>query len=190
MHAETPGIFEVEGAVVDEHGSFGRTLGEFECDAIDGLFRLAGIEVTGAEEGLEILAQAESLDAVIVEFTGLVIDGSNEVFAGAGNGGEDGAGLGVFPGLSKHKSGELFAGERPGPVEESAIEILVEGDLSGVEGGEGEVVALAKFFPVQAKVRRIGQDLLVIPAIGEDDAANIPEQRSNRRHGNSSKAGH
>src|SRR6516165_2057569 len=127
LHAETPGVFEVQRAVVDEHGVLGRTLADVKGDAEDVLFGLAGVQITRAEEGFEIVAQFKGFDAVVVELPGFVIDRSDVVFAGAGDRGKDRARLGVFPGLSKHEGGEFLATEGARAVEESAIEILVDG---------------------------------------------------------------
>src|SRR3974377_876366 len=72
MHPEAPGVFEVERAVVDENGALGRTLADVQGNTENMLFGFAGVEITGAEEGLEIAAKLKGFDAVIVEFTRFV----------------------------------------------------------------------------------------------------------------------
>jgi hypothetical protein len=176
LHAETPGVFEVERAVVDEHGVLGRTLGDVKGDAEDVLFGLAGVQITRAEESFEISAEFKGFDAVVIKLTGFVIDGSDVVFAGAGDGGKDRACLGIFPGLRKHEGGEVLAAEGARAVEESAIEILVEGNLSGIKGGKREVMALAELFPIEPEGLCGSHAGLVIPAVGENDATDVPEQ--------------
>src|SRR5215472_3984538 len=182
MHAEPSRVFEIEGAVVDEHGVLGRTLTNFKGHAEDVLFGLAGVQIARAKEGFEILAEFEGFDAVVVEFARFIIDGSHVVFSGAGNGGKDRASLWVFPGLSKHEGREFFPSEGARAVHESAIEILVEGNLSGVKGGKREVVALAELFPIEAESLSGSHAGLVIPTVSENDPTDVPEQRSNLRH--------
>src|SRR5215469_10162282 len=168
LHAETPGVFKVERAVVDEHGVLGRTLGDVKGDAEDVLFGLAGVQITRAEESFEISAEFKGFDAVVIKLTGFVIDGSD--------GGKDRACLGIFPGLRKHEGGEVLAAEGARAVEESAIEILVDGNLSGIKGRKREVMALAELFPIETKGLCGSHAGLVIPAVGENDATDVPEQ--------------
>ncbi len=67
VHAQTPRALEVERPVVNEKALLRRTLGNFQRDTKDGLFRLAGANITGAEENEEISSKVEGLNAVLVE---------------------------------------------------------------------------------------------------------------------------
>ena len=96
----------------------------------------------------------EGLNTVLVELQRLVIDGTDKVFPGAGYLIEDCSSLRVFLGLREHKSRELLASERARTIEQSPVEIFIQSDLPGVEGRERKIVAVLKFFPIQAKGAR------------------------------------
>jgi hypothetical protein len=66
VHAEAAGVFQVQGAVVNEDTFFRGPLGHFQSDTEDGFFGLAGVQVTGAEKSSEVFSQVKCLDAVIV----------------------------------------------------------------------------------------------------------------------------
>jgi hypothetical protein len=176
VHAKTPGVFEVQWAVVDEKAVFGLALGDFESDAKNIFFGLAAAEVAGAEENLKVAAKRKSFDAVFVEFEWLIVDGADEIFSGARQGGEDGARVGEFPGLGEHEGCEFFAREGTGAVEESAVEILVELDVTSVESGKRKFMAVLKFFPIEMKSGGGFAAGTAIPAIGEDHAADVKEE--------------
>src|SRR5205814_4478166 len=82
-HPETARAFQVERAVVDEKTFFGRALRLFQSDAVDGFLRLAGANVTGAEENKEISSEIEGLNAVMVKLERLIVDRADTVFSGA-----------------------------------------------------------------------------------------------------------
>ena len=76
------GAFQVQSAIVDEAALFGRDLGGFEGQAVDVAFRLAQADETGAEKQAEDISQAESFDAVVVEFPRFVVDRPHQILAG------------------------------------------------------------------------------------------------------------
>src|SRR5262249_50466037 len=80
VHAELSGIFEVQRAIIDKEAFHRGALGNFKSDAEDGLFGLAGVQVTRAEENLEVASQMEFGDAEFVEFEWLIVDGADEIF--------------------------------------------------------------------------------------------------------------
>jgi len=177
VHAEFAGAFEVQRAVIDEHTLVRGPLGNPQSDAEDELFGLARMHITGTEEDLEVPAKLEGLDAIFIELQGLVVDGADEVFAGAGDFIEDGSRLRVLPGLREHEGSEIFAGKRARPIEQSAIEIFVERDVAGIESREAEFVAILEFVPVELKGFGGGAAGIAVPPIGKDNASNVPEQR-------------
>ncbi len=136
VHAEAPRALQIQWPVIDEKTLLWRALSDFQSDAKDGFFGLAGAHVTGAKENQKVPAKVEGLNAVLVEFQRLIIDGADEVFPGARDLIENGAGLWAFLGLCEHEGGELLAGEGALAIEQSAVEIFVQGDLTGVEGRE------------------------------------------------------
>src|SRR6266446_796669 len=151
VHAEATRAFQVERPVIDEKTFFWRALGHFQSDAIDRFLRLAGTDVTGAEENKEISSKIEGFDAVLVEFERLVIDGTDKVFSGARDFMENGARFRKFLGLREHESYELLASEAARAVKQGAVEIFIQGNLAGVEGRKGKVVTVLKFFPFEMK---------------------------------------
>src|SRR5262249_716986 len=60
-------------------------------------------------------------------------------------------------------------------VEDRAVEILVERNHSGIECGKGKIVSLAKLFLVEMECFGSGTSRVMVPAVREDDAADIPE---------------
>src|SRR5277367_4609412 len=121
------------------------------------------MHVAGAEKNLEVLAKAKGFDAVLIEFEWFVVDGADEILAGARGGAKHGARFRIFLGLRKHEGGEFFAGERAMAVEKRAIEILGERSVAGVEGGESQIVTILKFFPIKIKFRGRGATRVTIP---------------------------
>ena len=88
---EAAWAFKIERAVVNEDAVFWGALSDGQGDAEDAFFRLARVDVTGAEENLEALAEVEGFDAVLIEFERFVVDGADEIFAGVRAGIENGA---------------------------------------------------------------------------------------------------
>jgi len=183
---EASRTFEIEEAIINENAFFGCPLSDGKRDAENAFFGLARMDVTGTEKNLKTLAKVEGFDAVLIQLKRLVVDRSDEVAAGLHAGLEDGAGSGIFPGLCKHEGGEFLAGKFSRPVEERSIEIFVDGNLSGIEGREAEIVAVLKVLPI--KIEGVGGFLTgsAIPAVGENHAADIPEEGGDARHGHNS----
>src|ERR1700757_4686988 len=140
VHPEAARTFQVERPVIDEKAFFGSTLSDFQSDAIDGFLRLTGANITRAEKNKEISSEIEGFNAVLVEFERLVVDGADKVFSGARNFIENSARIRIFLGLREHERDELLAAEATRTVEQSAVEIFVQGDLAGVEGRKGKIV--------------------------------------------------
>src|SRR6266446_5999235 len=184
--AETARAFKIERAVVDEDTFFRLALSDGERDTENAFFRFARVDVARAKENLETFAKVESFDAVLIQFERFVVDGADEILFGLHYGIENGARAGIFFGLREHKGGEFFAGNFSGAVEQGAVEIFVDGNLTGIECGKAQVMAVLKFFPVE--VKRIGGCLAgaAVPAVGEDDAADIPEECCDAWHRESS----
>ena len=176
IHAQATRALEVQRAVVNEDAFFWLTLSDFESDAENVFFRLAGADVARAEKDEKFFAQMESFDAVFVEFERLVVDSTDEIFLSLRQGTENSAGAGIFLGLGEHEGGELFASEGASAVEERAVEIFVERDEAGVEGREGEVVAVFEFFPVNVESAGAFTARVAVPTVGEDDSADVPEK--------------
>src|SRR6266403_171661 len=153
VHPKATRAFQVERPVIDEKTFFCRALRYFQSDAIDGLLGLTGANVTGAEENEEISAKIEGLNAVLVEFERLVIDGADKVFSGARDFVENGARFRIFLGLREHERDELLAAEAARAIEQSAVEIFIQSDLAGVEGRKGKIVTVLEFFPIEVECR-------------------------------------
>jgi hypothetical protein len=182
--ADTAGAFEIERAIVNENALFGLALGDSESDAEDAFLGFAGMDIAGTEENLEAFAQVEGLDAMLIQFERFVVDGADEISVGLYGGVEDRAGSWIFLGLGEHERGEFFTRKFSGTVEESTVEIFVDGDLPGVEGGKTQVVAVLKFLPIEMEDVAGGFAGIAIPAVGENDAADIPEEGGDGWHGN------
>ena len=93
---------------MNTHCSGGRWVTS-QSDAKDHFFGLARTHVAGAEEDNEISAQMERLDAVLVELQRLVVDGTDEVLAGARGVSQNRAHIRILFRLREHEGGEFLA---------------------------------------------------------------------------------
>src|SRR5215813_5641917 len=175
LQTKLAGAFKVQGPVVDEDAFFRRTLCNFERDLENRGFRLARMDVTGAEKHEKVAAEFECFDAVFVEFERLVVDGADEIFLCVGNRIQNFARARKGFGLRIHEGNELFARKRARAIEESAVKILFHRDLATVKGRKRKVVAVGELLPIEMK--RFGRDFagLVVPAVRQNDSANVPE---------------
>src|ERR1700704_4861494 len=183
VHSQTPGTFQIQRAVVNEKTLFRRTLRDVEGHAKDQLFRFARSNVAGAEEDQKISSKMKRLNSVLIELQRLIVDGADEIFPGGSDLIENRASFRILFRLGEHERSELLARERARAVEQRSIQIFVEGDEAGIECGEREVVAVPKILPVQVKRIRGFFSRNVIPTVSQDDASNVPEQRSDFRQG-------
>jgi hypothetical protein len=181
-HTEAARSFEVEGAIVNEDALFGPPLRNGKRHTEDAFFGFTGMDVAGAEENLEAAAKIKSFDAVLIELERFVIYGADKIAIGGNALIEYGSDSGKFLRLGKHEGGELFAGEFSRAIEESAIEVVVEGELARVESRERKFVTVLKVVPVEMKGFAGFLAGVAVPTISENDAANIPKQSSDASH--------
>src|SRR5262249_18251658 len=134
------------------------------------------MQVRGTEKEPEVSSQVEGFDAVLVEFERLVVDCADEVFLRASYFIQNRPRVRILLGLRKHEGRKFLPRERARAVEQGTVEIFVQGDLSGVERGEREVVTVLEFFPIEAKRGGSLFARFAIPTIGQNDAANIPKE--------------
>jgi hypothetical protein len=183
VHAQAPRILQIHGAVVNENALLRGFLRYFQGNSKDGFLRFSRMDIAGAEKCLEVATEIELCNAVIVQFQRLVVDRCDEVFAGECGPRKNGASFRIFLGLGKHKRDKFFAGEGMRAVEESPIQILVQSDLSRVESGEGEVVAVLEILPIELESFRSTAARFAIPTVGKNNAADIPKKRGDTRQG-------
>src|SRR6266699_3477661 len=153
-----------------------RTLRDLQRHAKNGFFGLARMHVARAEKNQEVSSKIEGLDAVLIELQGLIVDGADKVFLGLRHPVQNRSRIRILLGLRKHEGRELFARERARAIEERAVEIFIEGDLAAIEGRKREVVPVLEFFPVQVKRGGSLFPRSAVPAVGQDDAADVPKQ--------------
>src|SRR5215471_4265315 len=146
------------------------------------------MNIAGAEEDLKTAAKVERFDAVLVQLQRLVVDGADEVAAAGGALIENRTDRGNFSGLSEHEGGELLARKFSRPVEQRPFEVIVQRKLAGIERGKGKFVAVLKVLPVE--VKGFGGLLagIAVPAVGQNDAADVPEKSGDASHERSSLA--
>src|SRR4029077_8985778 len=149
LHPQTARTFEVQRTIIDKYALLRRALGDLESNAKDGFFGLARTHVARTEENNEIAAQLERFDAVLIELQRLVVDGTDEVLAGARGVSQDRTHIRILFRLREHEGGEFLARKRARAIKKRAVEIFVQRNLAGVEGGKGEVVPVLKFFVVE-----------------------------------------
>src|SRR5215475_2665742 len=181
-HTQTAWGFEVESSVVNEQACLRTSLRDRESDAKDLFLGLARMDVTGAEEDLKTAAKMEGFDAVLIQLERLVVDGADEVAVGGGALLENRANRRKFFGLGEHESSELFTGEFARAVEKRSVQVFVQRKLAGVECREGKFVAILKILPVQMEGLARFLTGVAVPAVGQNDTANVPKQGCDARH--------
>ena len=176
MHTQLGGAFEVESAIVDEATFFGWALGDFEGEAIDRFLGLAKSDETGTDEQAEDFTQAEGLDAIEVEVGGFVVDGAHQIVAGVRQrtGQFEDRRVGLRE--RQHVVFEVFDGEGAGSIENGAVEIFVKADLAAFKGRDDHVMAVVEFGFVETEMIEGLLALGVVPGVGEQHAADIPEE--------------
>src|SRR5260370_9989541 len=181
VHAQAPRIFQVQRPVVDEPELLPWALSALQRDEKNRFLRLARVQITRAEKHLEVSSQSKRFDAVFVQLQRFVVDRADKIFSGSRRGVEHGARLRVLLRLREHERREFFPCEPARPVEQRAVEILIQRNVPGIKRRKRKVVAILKFFPIQAK--RLGRfaPRPRVPAIGQDDPADVPKQRRDFR---------
>src|SRR6266849_1509037 len=183
VHSQTPGTFQIQRAVVDEKTFFGRALRNLESHAKDQFFRFARSNVAGAEEDQKISSKMKCLNAVLVELQRLIIDRADEILPRGSDLVEDRPSSRIFFRLGEHECGELLAGERARAIEQCSVQILIQGNEAGIECREREFMAVAKFLPVQVEGVCAFFSRHMFPPVRQDDASDVPNQRSDCRQG-------
>ena len=166
VEAELSRTLQVQGAIIYKDAFLGVSLRNFQRDAKNGGFRLAGMDVTGAEEDQKVFAQVKGFDSILIEFERLVVDGADEIFSRCRDGIEDFTRTRQRTRLREHKRSEFLASERTRTIEERAIQIFFKRDLAAVEGGKGEVVAVGKILPIEMESFCGGLARAAVPAVG------------------------
>src|ERR1700730_9509866 len=181
VHSQPPRALQIQRPVIDKHALFGQPVRHFQRHTKDQLLWLARTNVTRAEENQEISAQIKRLDAVLVELQRLVIDCADKIFLGARHNIQNRARFPILLRLREHECRELFSRKRARTVKQRPVQILVQRDVPGIKGGKRQFVAVLKLFPIQIKNGSRLTARPAIPAVGEDDASNVPKQRRNFR---------
>src|SRR5262252_3362615 len=140
------------------------------------------MDIARAEKDLEVATKVESFYPIPVQLERLIVDGPDEVAICSSALIEDCAAGRILLGLREHKGGELFAAEFARAIKQRAVEVFVERDLASVESGKREFVAVLEIFPVQAESFSSFLARVAIPSVGQDNAADIPKQRSDLGH--------
>src|SRR5262249_43291081 len=181
-HTQTAWGLEIKRPVVNEQAFLRTSLRDREGDAKDPFLGLARMDVAGAEEDLETAAKMEGFDAVLIQLERLVVDGADEVAVRGGALVEHRANRGKFIGFGEQESSELLKCKFAGAVEKRSVQIFVQGKLAGVECREGKFVAILKILPVQMEGFARFLAGVAVPAVGQNDTANVPKQRCDTRH--------
>src|SRR5207302_954071 len=123
--------------------------------------------------------QAVLLDAIKIEVSRFVVDGAHKILSGTCQRlreGED-----VRHGLrqGKHEVPKGVAREGTSAVENGAVEVFVEGDLSALERRHYHFMPVVEFLFVQMEMLQSRHALSAVPGVGEQDAAYVPEEGLN-----------
>src|SRR5208283_1566966 len=88
--------------------------------------------------------------------------------------------LGIRLRLREHEAPKLSPGERSLFVEDHPTQILFQRELSLLVSVEGQVMPILHLGQLQLEVRRRPFAGMMIPPVGEQDAADIQKQRRDR----------
>jgi hypothetical protein len=140
------------------------------------------MQIARTEKDLKVAAQIELRDAIFVQLERFVVNRPDEEFIFASDGIEHRAGFRILLGLREHEPLEVFGRKTALSIEKRAIQVFIDRDVSGIEGREGKIVAVVELVPVEVegvngKAARSG-----VPAIGQNHATYVPEQRGDLRH--------
>src|SRR5262249_3666299 len=89
---------------------------------------------------------------------------------------QDGARFLILLRLGKHEGRKFPARERARAIKEGAVEIFIQRNQTAIEGGKREVMAVPKLFPIEMEGCGRLLSRFVIPAVGQDHAANVPKE--------------
>jgi hypothetical protein len=180
VKSQSTGTFKIEWPVVDEDALFRRALRDFESDAENGLFRFARMDIAGAEENEKIAPQIKRFDAVLIQLERFVVYRTYKIFAAPRGIGENRPSVGIFFGLREHKASELFTRKRTLAIKEGSVEVFIQRDVPGIKRGKRKIVAILKFFVIEVESSGGLAARTAVPAVGEDDTADVPKERCNR----------
>jgi hypothetical protein len=177
-----PGSLEVQSPVVDEKALFRRFLRDLQGNSKNGLIRLFYTQEAGAEKHLEVIPQAEFFNSEPVEFERLVVECAHEVGSGSGNCGDHASCFRQRFRLGKQKAPEFLARECSRSMENDPGQILLERNLSQLEGRNLGRVTFLEIVPVQRKPFGSLSPRMTVPAVAEEDSSNIAKYGGYSRH--------
>src|SRR6267378_4253506 len=146
IHPQSSGVLEVQRAVINEYALLRRPLRHLQRYPEDLLLRLPRMQIAGAKKDLKVLAQPKRLNPIVVQFPWLIINGCYKIFFDTCYFPKQFACLRILLRLGKHEGRKFFPCESTRPVKKRPVEILVEGNLPGIEGGKREVVPVPELW--------------------------------------------
>src|SRR5215831_9936277 len=182
MHSQLGSAFEIERAIVDKAAFLCGNLCRFKCQSVDIAFRLAQSDEAGTKEKPEYLAQTERLHPVVVEFAGFIIDRGHQVLARFCEPSCELEHARKRLGKRKHVVSECFTRKSSRSIENCPVEIFIQRDFATLKRRDDHLVTIMKFSLVQLESLDRIRALRVIPCVGQQHAAHIPEESANRRH--------
>src|SRR6266852_5655992 len=169
-------IFQVQRPVIDEHAFLRRPLCHLQRDPIYHLLRLPRVQITRAEEHLEIPPQMKRRNPVFVQLQRLVVDRPDKILSHTRHSIQHRPRFRELPRLREHERRELLAREGPRPVEQRPIQIFIQRNISRIKRWKRKVVPVLKLIPIQMKRFRRRPARPGAPPVGQNDTANIPKQ--------------
>ena len=167
--------FEIQRAVVNEDAFLGDAPGDFERDFENRRFGLARVNIAGAEKHEKVAVEFKGFDAVFVQFERLVVDGADKIFFGIRNRVQHFARARKRLGLRIHEGNEFFARKRTWAIEKRPVEILLHRNLARVKSRKRKVVAIGELFPIEMKRFRRDFAGFMVPAVRQNNSADVPE---------------
>src|SRR5258708_23897629 len=158
-----------------------------KCYPEDLILLLPRVQIAGAEKDLKVLAQPKCLNPIVVQFPRLIINGCYKIFFDTCYFPKQFARLRILLRLGKHEGRKFFPCESTRPVKKRPVEILVEGNLPGIEGGKREVVPVPELFPVQLEGLCGLHPGIGVPPIRQNDPADLPKDCCHRSQGSASR---
>src|SRR5579863_348026 len=182
VHPQFLGNLEIQAAVIHENAFIRRALRKAQGHAIDFLVRLAHAQIARAQKSVEVLAETESPDSVLVDLARFIVQREHRVTL---RGGELLEILERFRQRLREiedKFLDVVGSKGARAIENDPLKIFIEGGVAGLERVEHQLVAISEIFPVEREVVHNRATTVAIPSVRQDHAAIVPKHRSRSRH--------
>ena len=139
--------------------------------------RLVEVDEARGNEGIHKFSQLELANPILIQFTPFVTNHGDLEPISILKPGDKRHHFGMRFGLREHEGPKLGAGERPFFIENDTAQIFFQRQLSHFVGSEDQAMTILHVRQVELEVRCSSFAGVTIPAVAEQDPADIQKQR-------------